>query len=84
MHSGRCFILRVDGELVPSEGLNDRDYILIAYVYCLMFRINRFYLSYKNEGRKIEILSSPLKYSPIRYKYSRVANYRSPKALRRK
>lgn len=84
VHSSRCFILRIDGELVSPEGLNDRDYILIAYVYCLMLRINKFYLSYKNEGRKVEILSSPLKYSPIRYKYSRVVNYRSPKALRRK
>lgn len=84
VHSGRYFASHVDGESVPSEDLNDGDYILIAYVYCLMLRINRFYLRYKDEVRKVEILSSPLNYSPIRYKYSRVVNYRSPKALRRK
>lgn len=58
------------------------EYMLLAYVYCLMIRVNESYIEYKlesggNKGGRGSIVTNNL----IRYKYSRPATHRS---LRRK
>lgn len=58
------------------------EYMLLAYVYCLMIRVNESYIEYElesggNKGGRGSIVTNNL----IRYKYSRPATHRS---LRRK
>ncbi len=58
------------------------EYVLIAYVYCLMIRVNESFVEYELEiGGNKGVQNSRAVNNLIRYKYSRPATHRS---LRRK
>lgn len=58
------------------------EYLLIAYIYCSILRINEYYLDYKSEIGKSEKVDSSDR--AVRYQGSRPTSRRIPKALRRK
>ena len=58
------------------------EYLLIAYIYCSILRINEYYLDYKSEIGKSEKVDPSGR--AVRYQGSRPTSRRTPKALRRK
>lgn len=61
---------------------SDVDYLVLAYIYCLMLEINKYYMDYKAELGHADLSSNHSKL--IRYRYSRSTIYKAPKALRRR
>ena len=61
---------------------NSVDYLVLAYIYCLMLEVNKYYMDYKNELGRTDLSSN--KSELIRYRYSRSTLYKAPKALRSK
>ena len=61
---------------------NSVDYLVVAYIYCLMLEVNKYYMDYKNELGRTDLSSN--KSELIRYRYSRSTLYKAPKALRSK
>ena len=61
---------------------NSVDYLVLAYIYCLMLEVNKYYMDYKNELGHSALSSNHSEL--IRYRYSRSATHKAPKALRRK
>lgn len=61
---------------------SDVDYLVLAYIYCLMLEINKYYMDYKAELGHADLSSNHSKL--IRYRYSRSTTHKAPKALRRK
>lgn len=61
---------------------SDVDYLVLAYIYCLMLEINKYYMDYKAELGHADLPSNHSKL--IRYRYSRSTIYKAPKAFRRK
>lgn len=53
------------------------NYLIVAYIYCMMLKINEFYREYKSE-----ILDSePSISNSVNYRKSRVAIHRTPKSI---
>ena len=53
------------------------NYLIVAYIYCMMLKVNEFYLEYKSE-----ILDSESSISmSVKYRKSRVAIRRTPKSI---
>lgn len=63
----------------PRSGV---DYLVLAYIYCLMLEVNKYYMDYKNELGRADLSSNQSEL--IRYRYSRSTAHKAPKALRRK
>lgn len=61
---------------------NSVDYLVLAYIYCLMLEVNKYYMDYKNELGRTALSSNQSEL--IRYRYSRSTTHKAPKALRRK
>lgn len=61
---------------------NDVDYLVLAYIYCLMLEVNKYYTDYKNELGYTALSSNQSEL--IRYRYSRATTHKAPKALRRR
>jgi len=61
---------------------NSVDYLVLAYIYCLMLEVNKYYMDYKNELGHTDLSSNQSEL--IRYRYSRSTTHKAPKALRRK
>lgn len=61
---------------------NGVDYLVLAYIYCLMLEVNKYYMDYKNELGRVGLSSNNSE--SLRYRYSRSTIYKAPKALRRK
>ncbi|MBD9233151.1 MAG: hypothetical protein EGW04_07140 [Rothia mucilaginosa] len=61
---------------------NSVDYLVLAYIYCLMLEVNKYYMDYKNELGRTDLSSNQSEL--IRYRYSRSTTHKAPKALRRK
>lgn len=74
-------------ESLKKAGISDKDkqkidFLVVSYIYCLMFEVNRFYMDYKNELGRAGLSSNNSE--SLRYRYSRSTLYKAPKALRRK
>ena len=61
---------------------NGVDYLVLAYIYCLMLEVNKYYMDYKSELGHTDLTSNQPEL--IRYRYSRSTTHKAPKALRRK
>ena len=61
---------------------NGVDYLVLAYIYCLMLDVNKYYMEYKSEVGHAGLLSNQTE--PLRYRYSRSTVSRASKALRHK
>mgnify|MGYP000000193782 FL=1 len=64
-----------------SESGKSLDYLYIAYIYMSVRKINDYYAVYKSEVGKDSL--SPVYNRKILYRYSRPANSRPPKSIRR-
>lgn len=53
------------------------NYLMVAYVYCMMLKVNEFYLEYKSEIVGSESNAS----KSVKYRKSRVAVHRTPKSI---
>lgn len=53
------------------------NYLIVAYIYCTMLKVNEFYLEYRTEI----VDSEPGTSNPVKYRRSRAANYRTPKSI---
>ena len=74
-------------ENVKYSELSEKDkekinFLMVAYVYCLMLEVNKCYMDYKNELERTDLSSNQSEL--IRYRYSRSTTHKAPKALRRK
>ena len=58
------------------------NYLIVAYIYCMMLEVNEFYLEYKSELGHADLSSNQTE--SLRYRYSRSTTHKVPKALRRK
>ena len=66
-----------------SEGDKEKiDFLMVAYIYCLMLEVNKYYMDYKNELGRAGLSSNNSE--SLRYRYSRSTIYKAPKTLRRK
>lgn len=63
----------------PRSGV---DYLVLAYIYCLMLEVNKYYMDYKNELGRADLSSNQSEL--IRYRYSRSTAHKAPKTLRRR
>ncbi|WP_424109873.1 hypothetical protein [Rothia mucilaginosa] len=61
---------------------NGVDYLVLAYIYCLMLEVNKYYMDYKSELGHTDLTSNQSEL--IRYRYSRSTTHKAPKALRRR
>ena len=61
---------------------NSVDYLVLAYIYCLMLEVNKYYMDYKNELGHTALSSNQSEL--IRYRYSRSTTHNALKAVRRK
>ena len=78
-------LFKVCGDLLFLRGgkvRNGVDYLVLAYIYCLMLDINKYYMDYKAELGHANPSSNHSEL--IRYRYSRSTIHKAPKALRRK
>lgn len=78
-------LFKVCGDLLFLRGgkvRNGVDYLVLAYIYCLMLDINKYYMDYKAELGHANPSSNHSEL--IRYRYSRSTIQKAPKALRRK
>lgn len=70
-------------ESLEQAGISDRDkqkidFLVVSYIYCLMFEVNRFYMDYKNELGRAGLSSNHSK--SLRYRYSRSTIYKALKS----
>lgn len=85
LKSNVVLLLEIIEDLLFLRGESPRngvDYLVLAYIYCLMLEVNKYYMDYKNELGRADLSSNHSE--SLRYRYSRSTLYKAPKALRRK
>lgn len=74
-------------ESLKQAGISDKDrqkidFLVVSYIYCLMFEVNRFYMDYKNELGRTDLSSNNSE--SLRHRYSRPTLYKASKSSRHK
>ena len=74
-------------ESLKQAGISDKDrqkidFLVVSYIYCLMFEVNRFYMDYKNELGRTDLSSNNSE--SLRHRYSRPTLYKVSKSSRQK